>query len=361
MRPDWRKSIFTLALHTCAWACLLAAPACRQTHPLPEEPGNIPGAQRPELPPAEQANSAEVAGTVLLTGLSIAGDLGVSAVGGFPDVGGGTGTTAPGVKVKILDPGHDILSQTVTGPDGTYKLSVNAAVVGTLQVEMLVTEDVNRDGAGGDTVMQVVPLNVKVGQAATVDFGFAYGAPASNAGGDLFPPDQSILTVDIFQEDLNGSRSDFLAQGPGGQLVIDKDGDHFLEPGDDAIYADANQNGMPETYEELQAPDSGSPGTDYVQGLVLAVNTKALTFTLETPDGERLTVALGPFAGVFPQEGPLGGYLGKVPFDASLVGRQVGGFGTREVERFVADMVLLFPLGDPCDPTGGGGGRPPVS
>lgn len=348
------------ALVTFALASLCAAPSCRHTHPVPE-PGNSGGeVSRPELPDAEQISLAEVSGTVMLAGLTLDGSLTASATGGGGFTGGGGGAigpggSAPGVLIKIYNPGDDILRQTVTGANGSYKLTLDTAVVGKLSVQMQVVEDLDGDGQGGDTVTQVVPVNLAVGKAATVNFSFAYGASAPSAGGGLFPPDQLLLTVDIQQQDLNGDRRDFLAQGPNGELVIDKDGDQFLEPGDDAVYVDANHNGVPDNYEAIDTPVSGSPGQDYIEGLVSSVDLAALTFVLDTPDGGSLTIALSPFAGVFPLEDALGTYLGEVPFDASLVGRHVAAFGTKEEQRFVADLVVLFPLTDPA----GGGGLPP--
>lgn len=344
-----------IARAVCAAIALLmvaTAASCRHTHPFPEpgEPALEP--PRPDLPDA-QGSSAEISGSVYLVGLTISDGHAASAEdpGGFPgDPGGGSGPGigVPGIRVKILDPGDDILSETVTVADGSYALSLDTSVLGKLAVELEVAEDVDGDGSGGDLITQALPINVEAGKLATVDVTFALGL-SSETGGGLFPDGEPVLFVEVFQADLNGARTDLLAQGPNGELVIDKDGDQFLEPGDDAVYTDLDRNGVPDSYEEALDPSDAPATQSPYEGVVVAVNVSALTLELQLIDGSLRHFEVSPFAAIYPL---LGGedYLDEVPFDQSLVGQQVFVFAVEGVDGPIADMIGVL---GPADPFGG--------
>jgi len=329
-----------------AWAVLLLLLAgCRGHGNRPDE-GTAGEFPEPPLDGNANPDEAALSGSISLSGLTLDGEGGhiASDAGGFtgsPGAGGIPPIGQPGIMARIVDPGDDILNSTFTDASGFYALSLGTTALVKLQVELRVVEDIDGDGTGGDTILQSVPVSLVQGKAAVVNLQFSLGSPLQ-ADGSVFPEGGSggLIITEMYQEDGNGTKNDFFGTLPGlGEMVFDRDGDHFLQRGPDPTYVDGDKNGWPDPSEMAYSDPAALPTE--LDGTISAVSIPELTMSLLLSDGSTKTIIIDPFTTI-QQLSADGTYLGELTFDASLVGRSAHVSCLDTPAGVVAGMVVVL-------------------
>lgn len=298
-------------------------------------PEAIQQANDSRLNPAAGAQLSEVDGKLTITGFTLLDSAGVAV----PD-----GPSAPKASARLLDPGDDILSETIPGADGTFQLStseqVSAAVV---EIEFRVEDDVNGDGEPKDTIIQHVPVALEPGRVVTLELDLSKGQPSGLDSNLAAAPQGSTgeyLVTNFTSLDANGTHEDYYGTFfAAGSVVYDTDHDQFLELGDDVSSSDSNNDGWADSAETLFDSAPAAPAT--LEGVITSVNTAEQRFTVRQTDGTVVTVNFLTFAAL-EVLGEDGQFVGPTSLDPHLVGMQAYIEGTQESGApFAANWVVV--------------------
>jgi hypothetical protein len=141
--------------------------------------------------------------------------------------------------------------------------------------------------------------------------------------------------------DAAGPKSAFYAITPGGSVAFDADGDHYIEAGDDTIYADSDHDGWADTSEAAFADAEATALSS--KGTVNAVDRVARTLVLRDSAGTLTTVTIDPFASIVPVTAE-GNVLGSLLLDQSLVGRELQVFGVVSDSENRGALAVVLPI-----------------
>ncbi len=320
-------------------ALLLAVTSCKGGNNIVEPDLFSPEAIQQEndlrLDPAASPEESAVSGKLTINGFTLLDSAGMSV----PD-----GPSAPRAAARLLDPGDDILSETIPNADGTFLLTTTELVRNAVvEIEFRVEDDLNGDGTPKDTIIQHVPVALEPGRMASIELELSKGQPegldidlqaaAQGGNGEYLVTSYQALDGNGTHEDYYGT---FFATGA---VVYDTDHDQFLELGDDVSGSDANNNGWADNAEALF--DAAPTSTAILQGLITSVNTAFQQFTVRQSDGTVVTVDFQAFAAL-EVLGKDGQFVGPTSLDPHLVGMQAYVEGTQEPGApFAANWVVV--------------------
>jgi hypothetical protein len=303
--------------------------------------GGTPGGggfPSPPLNPSEDPEQAEIAGEIDFEGFTLFTD------GGEPGPKEGEAVTAgSGVMAKILDPGDDILSEKALPVRGTYRIGFRPSLkTGTIrakiQFEMRVVEDLDGDGSGGDTLLQVVPVTLQYGRAARLNITVRPASP-TDVNEVLAPATGAVLFTSLEQTDAAGEKENVYATlVASDQQIFDRDGDNVLEPGEDSIFSDGDANGWPDSSEDAYGDPASAVAE--ISGIVTEVDPVAQRIAVSS-EGTIYSFDVDPFA-VIQQLAADGTLLGQLTLERSLTGREVRVQATDLNGRLTAQRILVL-------------------
>jgi len=266
------------------------------------------------LTPLTDAALKTVRGTLKVVGLTIADEQGLAVP---------ADKSSLKLMARLVDPGDDILSEIVPGGDGSFILqTTDNTVSAKLDVEFKVEEDLNGDGEGGDQVSLNMPITLRAGFEVRADITISLGSPSNfdqALTGGQGEPAGELLLVEYNSVDGKGEHHEFYGLFPqSGLVVYDKDGDEFLEPGDDLAGTDTDSNGWIDQNEVVFSDPMAASSS--VEGIVTGVSIADREMTLKTSDNQVYLAHVDPFASIeiYDQEGK---FIGLTSLGDHLVGR----------------------------------------
>ncbi|MCB1216586.1 hypothetical protein KDL44_04300 [bacterium] len=249
----------------------------------------------------------------------------------------------PGILVRVIDPGDDILVAGNPDGNGNFELLLNGAVqLGRLEVEFRVSEDVDGDGSGGDTIRQTVPLYLQQGRVHNVDVEISR-ATALSIDPVLIPEKGEAVLASIDKLDAGGHVATELAQLQASEsLISDFDRDGFIEPGDDISFDDANFDGTGDPLEVPATAGQGSAEIRTLLGTVVSVSEERGLISIRDNDGRIVDVNVSYFTPVerFVVSSQGGAFFSLSITELSQLDVQVTGFQSGSV--FTALSVTTF-------------------
>lgn len=321
-------------------------------------PAEVPddGVNEPQAPSSselQQANESRMqtgpdifstgaAGAVVLEGFNLA-DPDAREEGSVSQL-----EVMPEVMVRLIDPDEDILVESNPLVTGDYELLYGNVEVNTrLQLEFIAHDDLDGDGSSYDTVIQTVPVKLATGRLAEVDITLTRMSEEdiALAGGGPVPDglafEGSIVVGNVMAMDGNGYREDLYGVFyRDGVTVIDEDGDGILDPEADFSGPDADGDGWIDPYEDDFVDPL--PQFAFLYGQVLAVDQPEKRLTLWEIDQQRAVyVYFDPFSVIelfnYNDE-----YVGEVPLDSNLTGREVAVEAIHKPYGYLASWMTVF-------------------
>lgn len=254
----------------------------------------------------------------------------------------------PEVMVRLIDPDEDILVEANPFVSGDYELLYGNVEVNTrLQLEFVALNDLNGDGISNDPVIQTVPVKLAAGRLAEVDITLTRLSEEeiALAGGGPVPDglafEGSIMVGNVAAMDGNGYREDFYGVFyADGLTVVDEDGDGILDPEEDFAGPDADGDGWIDPYEDDFVEPL--PEFAFLYGQVLAVEPPQKRLTLWEIEQQRtVNVYFDPFS-VIELFNYNGAYVGEVPLDHNLTGREVAVEAILKPYGYLASWMTVF-------------------
>jgi hypothetical protein len=211
----------------------------------------------------------------------------------------GPSIPATGIFVRVIDPGDDILVAGNPLTNGSYELFVPGnPLLARLEVELRVLEDLDGDGEGEDTLKQSIPLFLAEGRVHTVSLNLGRST-ALSLDPNLEPETGAVVIASIDKLDAGGHVASEIAQFQNsGNLISDFDRDGFIEPGDDVVFVDANNDG---TADPLATPPEAGSGNAIIQtilGTVVSVSETRGQISVRTNDNTFVDVSVSYFTPV---------------------------------------------------------------
>lgn len=264
-------------------------------------PINNPGSQ---VVAPDTLGSASLARLPLSPGAAGTIVKGTLSVRDFTILDNGSGKPGPnipatGIFVRVIDPGDDILVAGNPFTDGSFELLVPGnPVLASLEVELRVLEDLDGDGSGDDSLKQSIPLYLAAGRVHTVSLKLSRST-ALNLDPNLKPESGEVVIASIDKLDAGGHVASELAQFQNsGNLISDFDRDGFIEPGDDVVFEDANNDGTADPLATPPEAGSGSAAIQTILGTVVSVTETRGQISVRTNDNTIVNVSVSYFTPV---------------------------------------------------------------